>query len=129
MSFLAGLAGGAASGLIGLYGQRQSDQWNRKSAELSWANNAREAEIARAHQQDMYNQSIYHYKRRHQYAVKDLRKAGINPILSATYGGGAQPGQVLSSPQASGSPAGDSKNSALIAAQAAANIAETYSRI
>ena len=64
MSFLAGLAGGAASGLIGLYGQRQSDQWNRKSAELSWANNAREAEIARAHQQDMYNQSIYHYKRR-----------------------------------------------------------------
>lgn len=57
------------------------------------------------------------YKHRHQWAVEDLRKAGLNPILSATGGaGGSLPGAAQPFPDWGGS-VGSAVNSALAIAK------------
>jgi hypothetical protein len=42
-------------------------------------------------QREGWENDRYNYKHRHQWEVEDLRKAGLNPILSAKFGGTALP--------------------------------------
>lgn len=65
MSFLSDLVGGALS-----FGQSaQQNYYNKKAA-------------SRAH-----DYGVYDYSHRHQWEVEDLKKAGLNPVLSANSGG------------------------------------------
>lgn len=75
-----GVVGAAAIGAIGTYAGGAS------------ANNmaASESGRGRAWQKDMY-------KHRYQYTVKDMRKAGLNPILAAQFGGGSSPSGMQAS--------------------------------
>lgn len=61
------LIGGGASLLGGLFGDSSAKKAARRAAE----------------------QNIYQLKHQHQWEVEDLRKAGLNPILSGTGGGGS----------------------------------------
>lgn len=70
------IAGGAALGFLG--GQMTNDF------------NAEEAEKQRRFEEDMY-------RNRYQYQVEDMKKAGLNPILSATSGAPGPPGGASAS--------------------------------
>lgn len=71
----AAAAGGAAGGLIGgifnLGATAMAANRSAKEARRAWARN------------------VFSYKHRYQWAMDDLRAAGLNPILAAGYGGGS----------------------------------------
>ena len=90
--------GGLVGGLLGQSGARQQ-----------MAFNARQAQLNRDFQERMSSTA-------HQRAVADLRKAGLNPILSATQGGASTP---------SGSQASSGLNPKEILAHSAAQLALT----
>ena len=84
MSFSWGaVAGGAASGLAGYLGQRETNRANIDIAREGTAANSREAQKQRDFQREMSNTS-------HQRQVADLQAAGLNPLLAAT-GGASTP--------------------------------------
>lgn len=69
---------------IGTLGASRAAKAQTVGAHATNAFNAAEAQKNRDFQERMY-------KHRHQYEVEDLLKAGLNPVLSAKYGGGSVP--------------------------------------
>lgn len=80
-----GLLGGASSYISSSMGAASSDRAAQLAYDAQIATNAMNYQIARENrkfQQQMYDTA-------HQREVKDLREAGLNPILSATGGSGS----------------------------------------
>lgn len=67
------------------FGGKAANEANIDQAQISSAFNAEEAQKNRDFQRQMSNTA-------HQREIKDLRKAGLNPILSARTGGASTPG-------------------------------------
>ncbi|AXL15213.1 DNA pilot protein [Microviridae sp.] len=101
----AALIGGGASLLGGFLGRSGVASQN--------AANAKQARLNREFQERMSSTA-------HQRAVTDLRKAGLNPILSATKGGASTPGGAQAQMQSELEPLA---NSAPAAARLAADLA------
>lgn len=76
------LAAGA-SGILGYVGQQETNAMNRDLTNATNAQNMAEAERNRQFQREMSGTS-------HQREVEDLKKAGLNPLLSAN-GGASSP--------------------------------------
>ena len=77
---------------LSFYGGQQANSARQAAAEQVGAFNAEEAQKNRDFQREMSNTA-------HQRQVKDLRRAGLNPILSAKYGGASSPaGNVATMP-------------------------------
>lgn len=72
------------SAALGYFGQRSASEAQIQGQEQTNAFNAEQAQINRDWQERMY-------KNRHTYEVEDLYRAGLNPVLSAKYGGGSVP--------------------------------------
>lgn len=73
------------------FGQREANETNKEIAGQANVFNREEAEKNRKFQQQMSNTA-------HQRAVKDLTKAGLNPLLAAT-NGASTPGGAMASAQ------------------------------
>jgi len=80
----ASLIGGALANKGRADAANTAGQFNQSSARETSEFNAKEAKINRKFQKNMSNTA-------HQRQVKDLRAAGLNPILSAKYGGASSP--------------------------------------
>nr|UXQ88028.1 MAG: DNA pilot protein [Microvirus sp.] len=116
---VAGGVAGAASG----YGVSKQNVANAKEAKINRKFSSREAQKQKDFQERMSNTS-------HQRQIKDLKKAGLNPILSATSGASSPGGASGSGAQArhedTVSPAVNSAlNANLVRAQIAKINAET----
>lgn len=88
---LASLGAAAVSGFASYAGQREANQANRDIARDATEASMKEAAMNRAFQADMSNSA-------HQRAVKDLRAAGLNPILAAN-NGASTPSGAMGQPQ------------------------------
>lgn len=83
----------------------------------SGASEANKQNLMIAREQMAFQERMY--KHRHQYEVDDLRAAGLNPILSAQYGGGSSP------PGASAQMQNENEAASLMASTAAKQVAES----
>lgn len=106
------LIGGIGSALGGIFGAKQQADANKQ--------NLREADINRQWQREYaHNQ--------HQWQVADLKKAGLNPILSANSGisaPGGSMGRVESTAKDMAQNAGIGSQMALAGSQSAKNLAD-----
>lgn len=82
MSFWTGLAGAALGGITSIFGQKEANSANKQMQDSANATNIQLAKDNRDWQEYMANTA-------HTREVADLRKAGLNPILSGTGGSGA----------------------------------------
>jgi len=76
--------GSMGAGVIAGLGQQQTNRSNETIAKDATASNIEEAKRNREFQERMSNTA-------HQREIEDLRKAGLNPILSANKGGASTP--------------------------------------
>lgn len=81
---LAGLAAGAYSA----YRSRKAAE-DAQRREIEGQHSANQANFQ--FQRESWENDRYNYKHRHQWEVDDLRSAGLNPILSAKFGGSSLP--------------------------------------
>ena len=77
--------GSFAGGIMGYFGQKETNETNMKLAANATDFNERQAALNRAFQAYMSNTSW-------QRGIADMRAAGINPILAASKGGASTPG-------------------------------------
>jgi len=114
-----GFAGGIASGGLGLVGGLVGGHMEQsaasKSAEMSMAMNEQNLKFQREMAQNA-----------HQYEVKDLLAAGLNPILSANKGASASGGSQIPIPQLK---SGFNASTAVEVARVAQDIGESMARI
>lgn len=115
MSFLGSAAGAVAGGVSSIIGGMLSNSAARHAATVANERN------------------IYNYQHRYQWAMEDMQKAGLNPMLAATQGiGGSINGASALSASynvGEGVTAGMSAQAAGNSAQAAKKHADTASRI
>jgi len=93
MGFFDGFAGDIAGGALGLIGASQQNSAARGMADAQMQFQSQSADKAMAFSQQMASTA-------HQREVEDLRKAGLNPILSGLGGQGAASPQGVSMPGA-----------------------------
>lgn len=84
MSFFSGLGGAILSGAANIFGGSQANEANAAQAAKAAKFNAMEAERNRRFQKNMSDSS-------YQRAVKDLKAAGLNPMLAYSQGGASTP--------------------------------------
>lgn len=116
--------GAAITGAVSLYSAKKRNDAQKDVASDTNAFNAEEAQKNRDWQEKMSNTA-------HQRQIEDLRKAGLNPILSAQYGGASTPAGSTASGvmpliEDEWTPA---INTGMQAYQAQANVGQTYANI
>lgn len=76
--------GNVIGGIASAFGQSSANRTNRQIADNTNYANAKQAAEQMAFQERMYDS-------RYQKTVEDLKKAGINPMLASSLGGGSSP--------------------------------------
>lgn len=88
--------GNIASSVVGYFGQKSANRANINIGRENNAFSARQAEMNRQFQQNMWQKSIDYQTQMSntswQRGVSDMRAAGINPMLAVSQGGASSPG-------------------------------------
>lgn len=111
MGLLDGITSGVANmfgSVLGIGGQRETNDANKYMADRSNDVNMQEGRLNRDFQAQQASAQMGFQERMantaHQREVDDLKKAGLNPILSANAGASAPPGAAASGAQGQSSP-------------------------
>lgn len=81
----------------GLWMQREGQHFNATMAETTWLRNLEQWYRSVGYQQDMANTA-------YQRAMRDMKQAGLNPVLAYQQGGAASPAAPTASAQSASSP-------------------------